>query len=127
MPRCYIAGPMRGYEKFNFDAFDAARDRGKVLGWDICSPADMDREMGFDGTQSIENFKFNLKAAIIRDIIAVCGCNAIALLPNWENSSGARVELAAAQFLGLPVLNAFDFKPMLAFIRCETVARRDAY
>jgi|SRR5579872_6504845 len=110
--KIYIAGPMRGYELFNFPAFDAARDRAHAKGYDVVSPADMDREMGFDGTQRIEDFKFNLKAAIIRDIIAVAGCDAIALLPGWENSSGAAVELAAAQFLGLQVLDAIDFLPL---------------
>lgn len=107
---------MRGYELFNFPAFDDACARAKALGHDPVSPADMDREMGFDGTQRIEDFKFNLKAAIIRDIIAVAGCDAIALLTGWEKSSGAKVELAAAKFLGLKILDARDYTPMNADI-----------
>lgn len=47
--RAYIAGPMRGYDRFNFPAFDAAKDRLIEMGWDVVSPADLDRAVGITG------------------------------------------------------------------------------
>ena len=47
--KIYIAGPMRGYEKFNVPTFDLARDLWQEAGWNVISPADLDREHGFSG------------------------------------------------------------------------------
>ena len=47
-----------------------------------------------------------LRHAIMSDIACIFHADAIALLPEWETSSGATVELALAQFLGLPVYDA---------------------
>ncbi|MFA6690339.1 MAG: DUF4406 domain-containing protein, partial [Sphaerochaetaceae bacterium] len=44
----YIAGKMRGITYYNFPAFDAARDRLTALGFEVLSPADMDRKAGLD-------------------------------------------------------------------------------
>jgi hypothetical protein len=44
--RVYIAGPMRGIPEFNFPAFDAAA-RGRAMGLEIISPAELDRAHGF--------------------------------------------------------------------------------
>jgi hypothetical protein len=54
----YIAGPMRGYDKFNFPAFDAARDRFTAMKWHVISPADIDRA---------DNKDENLTAAQVSD------------------------------------------------------------
>ena len=44
----YIAGKMRGIPYYNFPAFDAARDRLRECGFSVVSPADLDRDVGFD-------------------------------------------------------------------------------
>ena len=44
----YIAGKMRGITYYNFPEFDAARDRLTALGFEVLSPADMDRKAGLD-------------------------------------------------------------------------------
>ena len=41
----YIAGPMRGYPRFNFDAFDAAAEMLQDT-CDVISPAQLDRDIG---------------------------------------------------------------------------------
>ena len=38
------------------------------------------------------------------DIKALCDCDEIALLPGWENSTGAHVELNLAHRLGMRVV-----------------------
>ena len=71
----YIAGPMRGYAEFNFPAFDEARNRGILLGFQIVSPADMDRERHFFATgakgEDGELANFDMDAAIHADIEAI--------------------------------------------------------
>ena len=114
--KVYIAGPMRGIKDFNFPAFDAARDLAKSLGYDPISPADIDREEGFEGiglNGRDDEWVGTLskEATIQRDIDAIKVSNAIALLPGYEKSSGATVELSLARFLDKEILDATTFKP----------------
>src|SRR5688572_24059122 len=88
----YIAGPMRGYEQFNFPAFDRARDKALSLGFEkVISPADMDREDG-------EYLTYNKRPEEVqriyarRDLEAIFTCTHVAMLPGWEKSIGAKAE-----------------------------------
>ena len=114
--RVYIAGPMRGYEKFNFPAFDAARDllRGK-FNYDVISPADMDRAHGIDGHTPVNVTPSLSDECMKRDIDVLFTCDAIALLPGWMQSRGVAVELALAKYRNLVILdattgNVYDFE-----------------
>lgn len=107
----YVAGPMRGYDKFNFPAFDAARDRLLDKGYHVISPADIDR---FDNPVNADDTKVvdtsDQTVFILRDFYALffmrklSNRNAIALLPNWFNSTGATGEFFMARWLGLHIL-----------------------
>jgi len=116
--RVYIAGPMRGYEKFNFPAFDAARDLALSLGWEPISPADLDRDSGFhEDAAPMEALGPEITRQFVdRDTTALLSLrsehgDAIALLPGWEKSTGAVAEFFVARWLGLRVLNAQTFEP----------------
>ena len=115
----YIAGPMRGYELFNFPAFDEARETLKAGSWDPISPADLDREAGFDPVENPKGIdgapldwsnpanclspKF-LQEAMKRDVDAIVqDAGALCLLPGWEKSTGAKAELALARWKNIPV------------------------
>lgn len=104
MPTCYIAGPMRGYPRWNFDAFDEEAEKWRQKGWKAVSPADVDRALGFDpdGPQEQVDDRFK-RAAILRDVMLVLDADAIVLLPGWWISKGVAVELAVAKFMGLRV------------------------
>lgn len=112
----YLAGPMRGIKFFNFPAFDEARDRLRQEGWSVISPADLDREMGFDETRHPEDYDwldlgkigFDLHGAVDRDVDALKRCTAIYMLDGWEKSRGALAEKHIAEWLGLEVLYQTD-------------------
>lgn len=102
----YIAGPMRGVPYYNFPAFDAARDLLSAEGWQVMSPADLDRAAGFDAMRlpAAHDWQtspdgFCCASCIDRDIAALRACDAIYLLDGWERSAGARAEKALAEWL----------------------------
>jgi hypothetical protein len=100
----YIAGPMTGYENYNFPAFDRAKNHLRMCDYEtIHSPADMDRELGIepDTNGDIENFDY--RAAIKRCCKAVCESDAIYMLSGWELSKGARMEHSLALCLDLEI------------------------
>ncbi len=107
--KLYIAGPMRDLPLYNFPAFDAAAEAAARAGFIPVSPADLDREAGFDERKDVPS-PADLRAMIIRDVIELTKCDAIALLTGWAHSSGVAVELAVAKFLGMDVLDARTFE-----------------
>jgi hypothetical protein len=107
----YIAGPMRGIEKYNFPAFDAAAEQLYNQGWEPVNPADLDRALGYDPDEAPEGFDWTLipaelplKDIVKKDLEALQQCDAIYMLPGWERSKGAKAELAVALWLGHEVL-----------------------
>lgn len=118
--KVYIAGPMRGHPQLNFPAFDAAKALGMSLGWDVISPADMDRNAGIDEQeapaieQEVGLNPSMLRVFVQRDIEALLSLrvengDCIAMLPGWEKSVGATAENAVAKWLKLRVLDATTF------------------
>lgn len=104
--KIYIAGPMSGIALFNFPAFDKKRDQLLKDGYQVVSPADIDRQNGFDPIHLPEDHDWTkipeqagTRAEIIkRDIAELLTCDAIYLLPGWENSVGARAEASIARW-----------------------------
>lgn len=99
----YLAGPMTGLPGFNFPAFDAAEALLASQGYTVKNPAQMDRDVGFDPTKMTATPAF-LRDALRRDLSAICDCDAVAMLPGWEKSGGARVEWTLATHLGLEII-----------------------
>lgn len=99
----YVAGPMRGHDSFNFPAFDAAAAELRADGWEVFSPAEHDRDDGFDETlNSLEGF--DLRKAFQWDVEKIFEADAIYMLRGWETSAGATLEKAIAEFVGSEVL-----------------------
>lgn len=120
--KVYIAGPMTGKALFNFPAFDHASAQWRDAGWDVVSPADLTREywrehFGEEFDPANTDPRISAGGDIYRefmrkDIAAISTCDAIALLPGWEKSSGVAKELTAARLLALQELDAVTFAPM---------------
>ncbi len=95
----YVAGPMRGYALWNFPAFDDARDRLLGLGYSVISPADLDRERGFE--EQMTTFDGSgFAIAMEYDIRAILIADGIYFLRGWEDSTGAKIEYVTGNALG---------------------------
>lgn len=101
----YVCGPMRGIADFNFPAFDAAAVALRAEGHDVVNPAELDRRAGLDETTPPE--KVCVKTAMLRDLPALLGCDAVYALPGWEGSTGASVEMTLARAVNIPI---FDYE-----------------
>lgn len=106
--KIYLAGPMQGYPDFNFPAFFSAAQSLRGQGHTVFNPAERDVEAHGDAfssptgdLQDIQHTGFSLREALYHDTKFIClEAEAIALLPGWENSKGARAEHALAVALG---------------------------
>ena len=108
--RVYLAGPMRGHPGWNFPTFDRARRLLEQAGHMVFCPAQLFRAMPYPRDESMVD-KRHLLHVIQADFACIYACDAIALLPGWEASTGATAELALAQFLGMPVWDALEADP----------------
>jgi len=112
--KLYLAGPMRGYPKFNYPAFHAAANQLRAEGHFVFSPAERDierdgRDWGEEGQSGnlaeIAAKGFDLRTALGDDLAWICAeAEGVALLPGWEKSKGATAEKATAEALGLEVI-----------------------
>lgn len=89
----YIAGPMTGLSEFNRLAFMAAAQALREQGHEVLNPAEH-----FGGDQSLPWSTYMREG-----IAAVLRADAVRVLPGWENSRGARLEVAVAEAIGIPV------------------------
>jgi nucleoside 2-deoxyribosyltransferase len=109
MTSLYLAGPMTNMPDHNFPLFDELTDLLRRAGYEVISPAEMDRQkFGPEAEGFVEHNTETGFASMTDDIHAVLVCDMIALLPEWEKSRGARVERTVAEICGKPI---FLIKP----------------
>ena len=89
--RIYISGPMTGRPNLNKPAFFAAASGLRAAGHHPVNPVDVCAQIG--ATEWTDCMRADIKA--------LCDCDGIALLPGWEMSQGAQLELHIAHRLGL--------------------------
>ena len=89
----YIAGPMTGHKDFNYPAFFAAEKALINAGYSVINPADIGAHAGWERPDYLR--------VCLPQLIELA--QGIALLPQWEQSGGARVEAHIGRELGLPV------------------------
>ncbi len=90
--RVYISGPMTGYEGYNFPAFEVAATKLRHLNYSVCSPAETSEFLGMD-LQHEDYMRFDFERVLEADFVAV--------LEGWEDSKGARAEIAMALHIGI--------------------------
>lgn len=116
--KVYLAGPMRGIKDFNFPAFFAAADELRANGYEVFNPAERDtKEWGADNLKTATGSETEVserlgknglslaRECFLADTEFICKhADAIALLPGWENSKGAKAEKALCEAIGLGVI-----------------------
>lgn len=105
MRRVYVSGPMTGLPELNFPAFHAAAAQLRALGLEVVNPAELNPDPAC-----------TWQAAMREDIRALVDCDAIVLLPGWQNSRGARLELTVAQALGMAQTTLEEVEIALAML-----------
>lgn len=111
----YLAGPMSGHPQFNFPLFDAVADRLRKLGYNIQSPAELDRPetraaalASHDGSPDSGTTNGETWGDFLaRDVKLIAdGVDAVAVMPEWWTSRGARLEAFVATLCDKPVYDA---------------------
>lgn len=120
-PTIYVAGPMRGYENWNYEAFDRQAKALEEVGWKVINPGEMDREYSqelvdtspfdFDPNLNYHDQEF-LRKVLARDMNFICNeCTAIYMMKGWEKSKGAKAEWTLAKALGLDIFYEVPLPP----------------
>lgn len=92
----FISGPMTGYPGWNYRAFNEAAHILRQSGYTVLNPAE-----NHEGRTTLA------REVYLRESIAqVTKADCLAMLPGWELSEGAKIELAVADAIRIP---AYDF------------------
>jgi len=102
MATIYLSGPMTGIPEFNFPAFNAAAEKWRGDGYQVFNPAE-----NFGGRTDLAR-----SAYMREDLAQVMKADIVAVLPGWNDSKGARLEVAMARELDLPVVDAITGDPV---------------
>ena len=94
----YLSGPMTGLKDKNFPAFMKAAIKLRAKKYRVVNPAEL----------NIGDPQATWEACLVRDIKEMMKCRAVALLPNWRKSRGAKLEVYIAKALSWPI-HSVDF------------------
>ena len=105
--KIYIAGPMSGHPDWNFPAFFEAERQLSELGYEVINPAHNDGptvelalQSAGDPSRPNHTWAYYMK----RDLPHVMSVDALCVLPGWQNSKGAQLEVQVAEAIGLPLM-----------------------
>jgi hypothetical protein len=107
LAKVYIAGPMTGIADWNFLAFFEAEEKLLSLGFEVVNPAHNDGktvEEALENAGSPERPNYTWAYYMRRDLPHVMDVDMICLLPGWQSSRGAQLEVHVAKALGLPLM-----------------------
>lgn len=96
----YVSGPMTALPELNKPAFAAEAARMRALGFEVINPAENDLGPGA-----------KWEAYMRVDLAQLLTCNSVILLPGWERSDGAQLELHVARALGMTIALAAGKSP----------------
>ena len=99
----YISGPITGIEDNNRFAFNEAANGIRDAGYEPINPIELD---AFDKGEMVWS------QYLRRDIPEVLRADLIAVLPGWERSKGASLEVYIARQIGIPIVDAEKLQPL---------------
>ena len=96
--KLYVSGPMSGLPGLNFPAFHQAAELLRGRGFEVVNPAEINPDPNAEWADCLR-----------ADIRALTYCDGIVMLPGYEGSRGATLELHIAAHLGMRVYSIGDF------------------
>ena len=92
--RCYISGKISGLPEDQVtEKFADMENRVRTWGWKPVNPATVVMHTDCEWVDYM-----------VEDIALLFGCDAIVMLPDWQQSNGARIEHAIAKMRNMVVL-----------------------
>lgn len=89
----YLSGPMTGLPDYNYPAFREAAKTLRSFGQQVFDPSE-----AFEGRTDLPKEIYMRK-----DIEELLKADVVALLPGWQTSSGAQLEVEVAKQCGIPI------------------------
>src|SRR5215469_16538110 len=94
MKKCYIAGKVTGLSEQEYRSkFRNAEIAVTVLGYEPINPVEMDHDHD-------KTWLSYMREALTQFMV----CDLLYVLPDWEDSRGARIEVQLAKDLGIPII-----------------------
>lgn len=111
----YLSGPMSGYEEFNFPAFKEAVADLRSRGLDMISPHELDDPDEVAALDPNNVPKARHAEFLSRDVALLCdpSITGIVVLPGWEKSRGARLEVYVGRELGKAIMAYPNLDPVI--------------
>lgn len=137
--KIYLSGPMSGIPQFNLPAFEEATAELRRRGHEVISPIEEDIRSGLDKNDllksdgTMNSFTQTWGECLARDVrtLADGGIEELWVLPRWERSKGARLEVFLALLLGVRIFNyatSESMKPNEVFaIMAVTILNRSTH
>lgn len=92
--KIYLSGPMLGYPNQNHEFFNEIAVKLRSQGMEVLNPAENDN----GSTDKPREFYLRM------DVQSLLAADTICLLPNWQKSQGAQLELSIAKALRLRIV-----------------------
>lgn len=126
MQRPYISGPMTSYQHHNFPLFFRVDEKLKQFDYDPLNPARNTGDTWESAYQYALDNPQTWEAYIRKDTEAVLKSDGMVLLPGWERSKGACLEVVVSICIGNVIYTWHDIDDP-GSIKLDPVDRADVY
>jgi len=102
--KIYISGPISGLPRLGYMAYFGGNEKKlKEKGWKVVNPTRL-FPCRWPWLYRIMGYRLTL----LYDLWHLSRCDAIAMLPGWEYSRGANIEIQWASVFGIKIVNPYD-------------------
>lgn len=125
MMKIYVAGPMSSVQDFNYPEFFRVANALRALGHEVINPAETNGLTVEEALKDVVDNPMEWEDYMRLDLRSITQVEALCLLPGWQFSKGARLEIAVAKELNLPLYIFKDgkLKPRIQVIGISGYAR----
>lgn len=100
--KIFISGKMTGVKDFNFPAFFETESKLLHEGYSVVNPARISVELAHKQNKTLEQLDYI--EILKKDMQQLLECDCIYMLPGWQGSRGANLELYVATQLKIKVI-----------------------